>query len=232
MEHGEAVKEMMAERYLLDELTPELRDAYEEHVFGCPECALDLRTGAAFINEAKQQLPSLTEQPAKPARTLESAPKRDFLAWLRPLFANPMVAGPVFAALLVVVGYQNLVTVPQLESAAKAPRLMPVTTLHGGTRSAGKTVIEADRKDGVAIVVDIPEQTGYSAYAFDLYDPEGKAAWNYSVVAAKDSDGTLALQIPGPGLKEGAYTLAVRGIGADGTKAEIERDVFEVHFKS
>ena len=123
MEHGEAVQEMMAERYLLDELSPELRDAFEEHVFDCPECALDLRAGAAFVEEAKVQLPGLIVEPAK---AVVETPKKDWLAWLRPLFANPLVAGPVFAALLVVVGYQNFVQVPALETAAKAPRLMPM----------------------------------------------------------------------------------------------------------
>ena len=31
MDHNQAIKEMAAERYLLNELTPELRDAFEEH---------------------------------------------------------------------------------------------------------------------------------------------------------------------------------------------------------
>ena len=52
MNHSEALKEMAAERYLLDELSPEARDAFEEHMFDCPDCALDVRSGSAFIGEA------------------------------------------------------------------------------------------------------------------------------------------------------------------------------------
>ncbi len=59
MEHNEAVQQMAVERYLLDELTPELREAFEEHVFDCQECTLDLRAGVAFVEEAKVQLPGL-----------------------------------------------------------------------------------------------------------------------------------------------------------------------------
>ena len=63
MDHSEAVEQMLAERYLLNELPPEMRDAFEEHMFDCPECAFDMRAGAAFIDEAKLQLPGLTVEP-------------------------------------------------------------------------------------------------------------------------------------------------------------------------
>ena len=42
MTHSEAVQQMAAERYLLDELAPDVRDAFEEHMFDCQECALDV----------------------------------------------------------------------------------------------------------------------------------------------------------------------------------------------
>ena len=53
MNHSEAVEQMTSERYLLNELAPDARDAFEEHVFDCPECALNLRAGALFVHEAK-----------------------------------------------------------------------------------------------------------------------------------------------------------------------------------
>jgi anti-sigma factor RsiW len=59
MDHSEAIQQMIAERYLLDELTLDAREAFEEHLFDCPECALDLRAGAAFVEAAKAQLPKL-----------------------------------------------------------------------------------------------------------------------------------------------------------------------------
>ena len=64
MDHNEATKQMAAERYLLDELTPELRDAFEEHAFDCPECSVDLRAGATFIGAAKVELPKIAEASA------------------------------------------------------------------------------------------------------------------------------------------------------------------------
>jgi anti-sigma factor RsiW len=35
MKHEEAVQQLAIERYLLDELTPELREQFEEHLFDC-----------------------------------------------------------------------------------------------------------------------------------------------------------------------------------------------------
>jgi len=72
MDHSEAVEQMAAERYLLDELTPDAREAFEAHLFDCPDCALDLRAGAAFVEEAKVQLPGLTAAaPAPPVPSRE-----------------------------------------------------------------------------------------------------------------------------------------------------------------
>ncbi len=49
MDHSEAVTKKMAESYLLEELTPEQRDAFEEHYFDCPECAKDVKAAAMLV---------------------------------------------------------------------------------------------------------------------------------------------------------------------------------------
>ena len=53
MDHQEAVRQNATERYLLDELDPELRDQFEEHLFDCQDCALDVRAGAMFVEQTK-----------------------------------------------------------------------------------------------------------------------------------------------------------------------------------
>src|SRR5580692_8960015 len=65
MDHNEAVRQNATERYLLQELDPGLRDQFEEHLFECQDCALDLRTAAMFVEQSKVLL---AEAPSKPAR--------------------------------------------------------------------------------------------------------------------------------------------------------------------
>jgi hypothetical protein len=246
MDHDQAVAELVAERYLLDELTPEAREAFEEHAFDCQECALDLRAGAAFVDEAKLQLPGLVgaavaavppvpsrfetrdemRDEARPGRPGFGARLDSWLGWLRPAFAVP-----AFAALLLVVGFQNLVTLPALRAQVDQPRLLPWVALHGATRGAP---IKADREHGVALPIDLASQAGgaaYSSYAFDLIDASGKKVWTGTTAAPDASDDgpqRVLLAIPGARLRSGAYTIAVSGAGARGEQAAIESYTFNL----
>lgn len=229
MDHSEALQQMAAERYLLNELTPDARDAFEEHLFDCPECALDLRAGVAFVNEAKAQLPALTQ--TLPVR--QPKVKREWwLGWMQPTFAMP-----AFAALLLVIGYQNMVTFPGLRAAADQPRLLPWTPLRGETRGA-HLAINADRQHGVALPIELPLQPSAGAYAsfsFDLVDPQGKLVWTGAVAAPADEAGEaqrLSLVIPGKMLRNGAYSLTVSGVAAQGERTKIDEYFFDLHLSN
>lgn len=228
MDHEEAIQQMAAERYLLGELTPDLRDAFEEHAFDCPECSIDLRAGAAFIGAAKVELPKITDASSalpRPEITRPAKKRIDWQAWLRPAFAVP-----VFAVLLVLVGYQNLATIPSLRKAASEPTLLPSTAFHAGTRGDAHASVEADRTRGAALSIELPQESGYASFAFVLYDPQGKQLWMRTVAASRGGDGTVSLVIPGSGLTQGAYSLAIIGIDGQGTRTEIDRRMLDVHF--
>ena len=235
MEHSEAIQQMAMERYLLDELTPQEKEAFEQHIFDCPECALDLRAGSAFITEAKAQLPGLVSQtsiatPAVPAaRLVKSDPvKKWWSFWLHPAFAVP-----VFAVMLAVIAYQNLSIIPTLRKAAAEPRILHATAIHLGTRGAAHTEITADRTEGLALSIGLPETSAYVSYIFDLYDPNGKQVWTRTISvssAAIGDDGVVSLVIPGPGLHQGAYSLTVAGLTAQSSRVEIDRRTLDIQF--
>jgi anti-sigma factor RsiW len=229
MDHSEAVKQMAAEKYLLNELPPDARDAFEEHFFDCPDCALDLRAGAAFVNEAKTQLPELTaSQPARSALAPSKAKEKrsGWLSWW-----SPAIAAPAFATLLLFIGYQNLVTYPALRESADQPRILPVVPAHGATRGA-QIPVSADRKHGVAFPIDLAPRPGIASYVVDLYDSQGKIVWTGTVAAPAKTEGQgqlVSLDIPGAMLHTGAYTVAVNGVSLQGDHTVLDRIAFDVH---
>ena len=225
MNHEQAIQDMATERYLLDELTPELREAFEEHMFECPECALDVRAGNVFMSEAKVQLPQFAAQPARAEESARAVAIRAKKPWWS-VFAMPQFAAPVFAALLGVVVFQNVSTIPSLRLAATEPRIIPWSSLHADTRGSEATVIQADRKHGALVLIEVPQ--GYTSYDIALNDPSGKRFWTGTATAQQA--GTLPLVIPAEGLKVGSYSLNLTGISPQGTRTELGQRVLDVHF--
>jgi len=222
MNHEQAIQEMATERYLLDEMTPELREAFEEHMFECPECALDVRAGNVFMTEAKVQLPQIAAQAAREPRRETVQAKKPWWS----VFTMPAFATPVFAALLGVVVFQNVATIPSLRQAATEPRIIPFSSLHADTRGSEATAVQADPRHGALVLIDVPQ--GYASYEIALTDPQGKRFW--ATTATPQQAGTLPLVIPGAGLKQGSYTLNLAGISPQGARTELGRRVLDVRF--
>ena len=229
MDHNEALLQMAAERYLLNELTPDAREAFEEHLFDCPECALDLRAGVAFVDEVRVRLPKLASKAAEPLpiQTYPARGKREsWFIWLQPSFAVP-----AFAVMLLIIGYQNFFVLPGLRETASQPQLLAWAPLHGSTRGVPRAIL-ADRKHGVALPVELPQQPSpgaYAAYSFGLIDPQGKAVWTGSVAAPSDDAGEgqrISLAIPGSMLRNGSYTVTVSGVTPRGEHTVIDRYSF------
>jgi anti-sigma factor RsiW len=235
MNHVEAVEQMATERYLLDELASDAREAFEEHVFDCPDCALDLRAGVAFVREAKVQLPLMPSRPSEPSRVAPArvAPAKEKSSFWTSLW-RPAFAAPAFAALLMVLVYQNAVTFPALRSAAGQPHIVPVVPVHGATRGGSHISISADRASDVALPIDLsvqPDMARAASYSLDLRDPQGKAAWTGSIAAAAsapDGDQPVSVVIPGAMLQDGTYSLTVTSVTAQGQRTPVGQYIFDI----
>src|ERR1051326_5365984 len=121
MDHELAIRNQAVERYILGEMQPEERDAFEEHFFLCELCADDVRATSAFAEGARAVFREPQRWP-KPKRSWFSA------TWM------PSLAFAGAAALcLVFTAYQNLAVIPRL----KAPQSIGSGLIFDGpTRSA------------------------------------------------------------------------------------------------
>ncbi|HMK23278.1 MAG TPA: zf-HC2 domain-containing protein [Terriglobales bacterium] len=221
MDHNEAVRLKATERYLLNEFDTEQLDQFEEHLFGCPDCALDLRAAAMFLEQSK----TLLSQPVRtPTRVTEPVPARNWLAWFRPAYALPALA-----LLLAVLGYQAFVAIPAMKEASSQPTVLPFATITVATRSATMPVVHGESSRPFMLLLNIPAETRFSSYVVDLYDPAGKIQWSLPVSAEAAND-TVPLRIPG--LRDsGTYTVAIRGVGQNSSDlTEIGKQPFELRF--
>jgi hypothetical protein len=217
MEHSEAIQLMAAEKYLLDELSADVRDEFEEHLFGCHECAMDMRTASVFLEQGKTVL----AEPEVAIVREKDKSRPGLFAWLRPAFAIPAMA-----ALLLVIGYQNLVTLPQMTRSLKQltrplnkPQLLPATTVHlltYGTNDSPPLVVH--QGEGFLLNVIAPPDHRYPAYEADLSSPAGGVE---SVAISASDDDTWPIEFPGANRPSGKYQVTVYGVTAGGQNVQV-----------
>jgi hypothetical protein len=224
MDHNDAVRLQAAEKYILGEFPQNLRDEYEEHFFDCAECAVDVKAIAAFADTTREVLrrdeASAAQKASAPARgdrqigSLLSSWRR----WLQPALV------PAFCALVLLAGYQNLVSIPrsralaeQRAAQAAAPHVLPTFSLVGANRrGGGRPVFQMPSDKAFILKVDIPE-TEASASASYLLLLEGSSGVSHSLgtVSHEDARNTVFVEVPA-GLPPGNAQLVVLEIPQPG----------------
>src|ERR1022692_4569514 len=199
MDHTAVVRQKMTERYLLDELDSEVCDEFEEHYFDCPECALDIRAGAQFVAHAKTVLAQSSEPVLARATPGQSRARGGWFTWLRPAFA-----APALALLLAVVGYQNLVTYPRLQSDLARPQVLPSASVNVGTWGAGGPATTVPAGKGPLLFVRIPPDSAFVRYTADLSDPGGQRKGSFVIVPSAGQD-QWSVAVPAINREAGTY---------------------------
>jgi hypothetical protein len=223
MDHKDAVRLKATEKYLLNELDPDQLDQFEEHLFDCPDCALDVRAAAMFVEQSKNILSESAV--VVPARVATPA-RGGWFAWLRPAFAVPAMA-----LLLVVVGYQNLVTFPHLKQALAQPQALPWASVNVGAYGGGEPLVSAITGKNFMLFVRIPPDPDCTSYRADLYNPAGKLEWSLAMPATASQD-RYPVEVPGANRPAGTYTLAVHGVTAKGESRNIGSTSFQLQVQN
>jgi Putative zinc-finger len=234
MEHKEALQLKAAERYLLGELSGDLREQFEEHFFSCSECAQDVEAGAIFVDSARQILGH--EQPDAHEVRIARPAKPESRGWFGNLF-RPAFAGPVFAVLLLSVVYQNAVVFPRLRAAlaqATTPQFISSFSLIAEDSRGGEVrTVRVSRNATFVLSADIPPEKHFPSYNCVVESESGAPEFSISVPAEQTLDG-VNLTIPPGRLKPGKYFLVVRGNGADQSgktgQSEVARFPFTLVF--
>jgi hypothetical protein len=202
MNHSEVVESQALAKYLLGELSVELREEYEEHFFSCPECSRELSTAAEFLAASRQVL-SEAPVPERKAAYVRPAPSPRF-SWL-----NPWLAGPVLAGLLALIAYQNLVTIPRLAQST-APQVLPMYSLiTANTRGEGGRVFSVAPGQPFGVYVDVPVEKAYSVYLLRLESPRGSSPLRSLTAAEAQKTQVVTLHPDG---QAGKYAIVISGL--------------------
>lgn len=213
MNHEEAIRNQAAASYLLGDLSPAERDAFEEHYFDCRECGDAIRAGAAMFAGGREVVQN--ESSFRRFRPLKSA-----------------LTGAAAAAVVVIATYQSAV-IPRVQSLATPPVmevLRPTELVTGGMRGEEKPpqVIRFQDNKPFVLYRDIPSDVPASPrYQVELRTTAGK------VLAVRDvpadvASGSASIPISVRPLPAGRYVLAIRGVRKDGNRPEIDTSIVVV----
>jgi hypothetical protein len=229
MDHNEAIQLQAAVKYVLGELSPVQREEYEEHYFDCAECAVDLKVLATFADTTREVL----RQERGNSFARDAAPARE--GWFR--WLQPIVAVPAFAALLLIIAFQNTVTIPQAreEAASGAAQLFvssrsPKMAVTRGSDDVAKYSVRPN--ESLPLKFDFTPSTSAHAYVCQLQDESGRSLLQLRVPGSF-ANKELNLVIPANRIKPGKYTLFFTGdpdAKGQPAKAEVLRLTFAIEF--
>lgn len=223
MEHADALREMSVEKYLLGELTGPERESFEEHMFECPMCATDVKSGVLFAEVARQELAAESSQ-----RVFVPEKKQGWFDWL----FRPQWMAPALAACMLLIGYQSVVRIPALEqqvAQTESPQILENLSFSAGaTRGEDVHHVNAPEHGQFGLSVDLPPQPGYAEYVFSLVSPTGATVWTKTLPVSEARE-TEHFSVPIAVTQAGKNTFIVQGArdgGHGSTMDELQKHEF------
>jgi Putative zinc-finger len=216
-DHQEAVKNLMAERYLLGELNAGEREAYEEHLFSCDACFEQVKAGTEFVGHLRRMG---TEDP-------HPAPAPGFLAQIIGYLRQPVAvtAMGLFLCASGIAVHQNAVI-----TRLKEPRPELRSTLTGIAHGSSEiNPIKTTRNSGLSLSVEYVRKGEFVSYEAQILSGSGKTL--HTVALPEKQLGIMAsIVMPAEALEPGQYSVVVFGRRSDGSLEEAGRGVFELQF--
>jgi hypothetical protein len=200
MDHNEAQQSQAVERYILNEMSADERDGFEEHYFDCRVCGEDVAAGAKLLAAGRRV--------AQESPTIVPMPRR-WTAWL------PAAAAAALLLITIGIGLPTGRTGnPSLEVVTLHETVIEASENRG---SAGEPIVLQHDKPTV-LPVAISSNQRFPRYEIVLRTAGGKIRAKHPV-SAKDANDQIQLLIHS--LPVDSYILAIEGVREDGNHIEI-----------
>ena len=222
MDHNYAIQNHTAERYLLEELPQDEREAYEEHFFNCSLCAEEVQDASEFIEGARE----LIQNQVKEELYGHARQHSIWGSWLN--WRSIMQPLPAMACLLLVFvsgfsAYQNRVTIPDIKMASVQLLTSEPIALHSA-RSAVPAVT-VDKGKPFVLKFDILS-SNYPSYEVSVLTPSNKKL-SFKDISAQDARKPIEIAVPANILESGRYVLLIEGVSGN-SKGEVDRFTFDL----
>jgi hypothetical protein len=222
MDHNYAVENHTAERYLLQELPEDDRDAYEEHFFTCSVCAEEVKSASEFIECARQVVQD--ELNAEIYGMQRASRWGSWLNWRIIMQPIPAMACTLLVVVLGFSAYQNRVTELRMES-AQVITSEPVILHHA---RSSVPLVRVENGKSFVLRFDITPSS-FSAYEASVLTQTDARKLSPKKISAQDAMKPIEMVVPGNILKPGKYVLLIEGVDGRG-KTEVERFAFDLRY--
>lgn len=195
MSHEEATKDLVAERFVLRELSYEDRERFEDHFFNCAQCFRDVQVASEFLHRAHKA----------PSREWERRPAINLLTeFWRPA---PAILAVLFLCAAGTGFYQER-TIREL----KGPRQESRFYLTEQTRSDGsEKQITVPRGVRLALEAGLMPQREFKSYRAQIVsEPDKRVRYTVPLQVGED-DISVTIVMPPEILEEGNYSLIFEG---------------------
>jgi Putative zinc-finger len=189
MTHDEAKKSMAAEAYVLDDLEPAERSAFEEHFFDCTACTSDVLDAASVADGVRTE-------------TTNVVPFRYYPQW---------AAAAAAVAVAVGLAHHYWPQPPPGPTTALIRNVAVEQTIDLDAARAVQTPYLIVRNQSVSVGFAIPVMEPHPPYVCELRDDKGLFLGRKTVTTKDEAANAVSLVIPAGKFHNGNYTLGIRG---------------------
>ena|SRR5689334_23108632 len=194
IDHQDAVKSLMAERYLLGELNAGEREAYEEHLFSCDTCFEQVKVGTEFVGHLRRIGTEEGEEQPAWSRLVH-----------RVLHPSPALAFAIMFLCVSGISARQAVVIHQM----KAPESVNVMTVRPVARALDNP-LTVPRRGSFELRTVFQHNQKLQSYRALVVSASGKEL--ASVAIKNPETGELQVRLNADSFRDGDYILIVQAV--------------------